>query len=99
MRNYHIVSMGVILVAAVIVTSFQASARSRGGGSSMSQMSRGPSGMSQVSRVPSRSAVVRDHRASAERAQRKVIRAGRNYDKVKGRDQVIVNGKRVPRKV
>jgi hypothetical protein len=30
---------------------------------------------------------------------KKVIRADRNYNKVTGRQQVIVNGKRVPRKV
>jgi hypothetical protein len=41
--------------------------------------------------------VVRDHRAAP--APKKVIRAGRNYDKTPDRKQVIVNGKRVPRKV
>jgi hypothetical protein len=39
--------------------------------------------------------VVRDHRAHP--APKKVIRAGRNYDKVPNRVQVVVNGKRVPR--
>src|SRR5262245_66649828 len=48
--------------------------------------------------------VVRDHRAppkvvSVGDAGKKVIRAGRNYDKTPNRVQVIVNGKRVPRKV
>jgi hypothetical protein len=41
--------------------------------------------------------VVRDHRDAP--AAKKVIRAGRNYDKTPNREQVIVNGKRVPRKV
>jgi hypothetical protein len=41
--------------------------------------------------------VVRDHRVAP--AVKKVIRAGRNYDKTPDRKQVIVNGKRVPRKV
>lgn len=40
--------------------------------------------------------IVRDHRRGS--AEKKVIRAGRNYDKVPDRKQVIVNGKRVPRK-
>jgi hypothetical protein len=40
---------------------------------------------------------VRDHRVAP--AAKKVIRAGRNYDKTPNRKQVIVNGKRVPRKV
>jgi hypothetical protein len=40
--------------------------------------------------------VVRDHRVPAAK---KVIRAGRNYDKTPDRKQVVVNGKRVPRKV
>jgi hypothetical protein len=39
--------------------------------------------------------VVRDHRADP--TPKKVIRAGRNYDKVPNRVQVVVNGKRVPR--
>jgi hypothetical protein len=39
--------------------------------------------------------VVRDHRADP--APKKVIRAGRNYDKSPNRVQVVVNGKRVPR--
>jgi hypothetical protein len=39
--------------------------------------------------------VVRDHRADS--APKKVIRAGRNYDKVPNRVQVVVNGRRVPR--
>jgi hypothetical protein len=48
--------------------------------------------------------VVRDHRTppkgiSVRPAGKKVIRADRNYDKTPNREQVIVNGKRVPRKV
>jgi hypothetical protein len=39
--------------------------------------------------------VVRDHRAAS--APKKVVRAGRNYDKVPNRVQVVVNGRRVPR--
>ena len=39
--------------------------------------------------------VARDHRAAPTR----VIRTGRLYDKTPTRKQVIVNGKRVPRKV
>jgi hypothetical protein len=41
--------------------------------------------------------VVRDHRDAP--TAKKVIRTGRNYDKTPNREQVIVNGKRVPRKV
>ena len=40
--------------------------------------------------------MVRDHRTAP--APKKVIRAGRNYDKTPDRKQVIVNGKRVPAK-
>ena len=45
-----------------------------------------------VNRVPP--PIVRDHRDSAKR---KVIRADRNYDKVTGREVVVVNGRRVVR--
>jgi len=91
--NFRIVSLSVIAIAAVTATSFEASARSggMGGGGSMASVSRVPSGGGVV-----RNVIVRDHRATAER---KVIRAGRNYDKVKNRDVVVVNGKRVPRKI
>jgi hypothetical protein len=99
--NYRIVSLGVIMFAAVSATSFEAAARSgggMGGGGSMASMSRGS--MASVSRVPTARVVVRDHRATAtSTVQKKVIRPGRNYDKVKGRDVVVVNGKRVPRKI
>ena len=46
---------------------------------------------------------VRDHRTpkviSVRPTGKKAIRAGRNYDKTPNRVQVIVNGKRVPRRV
>lgn len=99
--NYRIVSLSVIMFAAVSATSFEAAARSgggMGGGGSMGSMSRGGGSMASISRVPTARVVVRDHRATAT-VQKKVIRAGRNYDKVKGRDVVVVNGKRVPRKI
>jgi hypothetical protein len=99
--NYRIVSLGVIMLAAVSATSFEAAARSgggMGGGGSMGSMSRGGGSMASISRVPTARVVVRDHRATAT-GEKKVIRAGRNYDKVKGRDVVVVNGKRVPRKI
>jgi hypothetical protein len=48
--------------------------------------------------------VIRDHRTPSKAISvhpegRRVIRAGRNYDKTTNRVQVIVDGKRVPRRV
>jgi hypothetical protein len=93
MRHFRIVGVAAILVTAAIAPWSQASAtkapaaaaRVAPAGYQTQMVTRRPSGP-----------VVRDHRANS--APKKVIRAGRNYDKVRGRDQVIVNGKRVPRK-
>jgi len=85
--NYRTISLGVILIA-VTATSFEASAASRGaaGGVTVkpSPIVRGSS-----SQVYQRTVV----------GGKKVIREGRNYDKTPTRVQVIVNGKRVPRKI
>jgi hypothetical protein len=58
-------------------------------------------------RTPAPAPVVRDHRATSAASKaisvqpqgRKVIRPGRNYDKVPNRTQAVVNGKRVPVRV
>jgi hypothetical protein len=121
MRNFGIVSVAAILVAAAIASSSQAVAGSRGmhdaraSSPSMARVTRTPAGSpvrvvrdhrakpvirdhraAPVVRDHRTAPVIRDHRATA--TPKKVIRAGRNYDKTPGRKQVIVNGKRVPRK-
>jgi hypothetical protein len=54
-------------------------------------------------RTPPPAPVIRDHRTSSNvisvnPAGKRVIRPGRNYDKTPNRVQVIVDGKRVPRR-
>lgn len=132
MRNFGIVSVAAILIAAALASSTQAAAKARGMNNArafspaMARMTRTPAATpvrvvrdhrakpvirdhraapvvrdhrttsSPVVRDHRTAPVVRDHRATA--TPKKVIRAGRNYDKTPGRKQVIVNGKRLPRK-
>jgi hypothetical protein len=96
MRMSVLLPIAAALTAVAIGSSDEVSARSRG----PAARDHRPAPVVRVHRTP---AAVRDHRApkaiSVRPTAKKVIRPGRNYDKTPNREQVIVNGKRVPRNV
>jgi hypothetical protein len=102
MRTSVVLSIAAALTAVVVGSSGAAFAASRAS-APVVRDHRAPAPVIRDHRT-SAAPVIRDHRAvskviSVQPQVRKVIRPGRNYDKVPDRVQVIVNGKRVPARV
>lgn len=99
MRMSFLLPVAAALAAVAIGSSGEVTAKSRGPAPVVRDHRPAPAVRDHRKPAPA----VRDHRTpkviSVRPAGKKVIRADRNYDKSPNREQVIVNGKRVPRKV